>query len=578
MSKRTKQNARRSQVKERVPDILKDHPLFRFKKMADEAARSEPGVAKLVRAAREGNVAAVKRLLAEGLSPNQIPPNDPEMETAVWAAVYRRKPAVIRVLAEGGADLDEGFPNTPLQVAAQWGHLGLVRTLIEGGADVNRANNSGETAILLAVEEKRVEVVGELLKAGAKPNYVPRAGRREEQMTPLQLAAYEAGPPILELLLEAGATEPGLDTLLLCGAACRGDVDAVKALLARGVDVNAKDSSDRTPLHYAAQTGKERIVRLLLDHGADSDLSAGKKGKGESPLMMAAAVGKVEVAQMLVEAGADPDYSYRPFSGSPQITALTYAKHGRQKKMVEYLLGLKKKGGGKGRKAPASRPTGVPTFDTNDSCVLVDGEVEAVARALKGRLRARVWEEDVLGKKVKLTKRCYAVFRIVGQPWSAVMRLNCDDVRHYLGASDAESLSKSLKSRAILVANSDTGGVSQYVVFDCGKPVELFDSGSTEHGMNRAAVVKQFAKGYHIDLDALPNLQVAKGRVFGSSLRNVKLSSIKNDLDFISDYLKSQNAFAPLFPEEWGRAGDRVELTLEGLGPDDIERLDYVAV
>jgi hypothetical protein len=29
---------------------------------------------------------------------------------------------------------------------------------------------------------------------------------------------------------------------------------------------------------------------------------------------------------------------------------------------------------------------------------------------------------------------------------------------------------------------------------------------------------------------------------------------------------------------DWGEAGERIELTLEGLGPDDIERLDYVAV
>ena len=34
----------------------------------------------------------------------------------------------------------------------------------------------------------------------------------------------------------------------------------------------------------------------------------------------------------------------------------------------------------------------------------------------------------------------------------------------------------------------------------------------------------------------------------------------------------------PFFEAKWGRAGQRVELTLEGLGPDDIERLDNVAV
>jgi hypothetical protein len=38
------------------------------------------------------------------------------------------------------------------------------------------------------------------------------------------------------------------------------------------------------------------------------------------------------------------------------------------------------------------------------------------------------------------------------------------------------------------------------------------------------------------------------------------------------------DAFLPFFVDEWGRPGQRVELTLEGLGPDDIGRLDCVAV
>jgi hypothetical protein len=72
--------------------------------------------------------------------------------------------------------------------------------------------------------------------------------------------------------------------------------------------------------------------------------------------------------------------------------------------------------------------------------------------------------------------------------------------------------------------------------------------------------------------------KVKKNKVFASSVRSLDLAKVKNDLDFIDDYVKQQDAFVPFFVDEWGQAGQRVELTLEGLGLDDVERLDYIAV
>jgi hypothetical protein len=53
---------------------------------------------------------------------------------------------------------------------------------------------------------------------------------------------------------------------------------------------------------------------------------------------------------------------------------------------------------------------------------------------------------------------------------------------------------------------------------------------------------------------------------------------VKNALTFIGDHLTRENAFVPFYGDATGSRGERYELTLEGLGPDDIERLDYVAV
>jgi len=53
----------------------------------------------------------------------------------------------------------------------------------------------------------------------------------------------------------------------LAAAVQRGDLAAVRDLLARGAEVNAKDNDGLTPLHLAAKVGHPAIVRLLLDQG-----------------------------------------------------------------------------------------------------------------------------------------------------------------------------------------------------------------------------------------------------------------------------------------------------------------------
>jgi hypothetical protein len=302
-------------------------------------------------------------------------------------------------------------------------------------------------------------------------------------------------------------------------------------------------------------------------------------GDGVTPLTECIEQGKLAIVQMLIEAGADPNRPcYPPDANGDAYTPLDHAKQLRAKKIVDYLLTLKTDSGDASRATAPARPTGVPTFETNDSCILVAAPVEAVADGLNQHLQAKTWDKNALGRKVKLTKRCYAVFRVVGQPFSAIMRLNCSDVSDYPRIADARALSAKLGARAILVANSKTASISRYALFDSGKLVEFFDFGSARGAANRAAVIEQFARDHGIDLNDLPNLQIGKDKVFGSSQRKVKLSSIENDLRFITGFLENLNAFAPLFADEWGRAGQHAELTLEGLGPDDIERLDYVAV
>jgi len=67
-------------------------------------------------------------------------------------------------------------------------------------------------------------------------------------------------------------------------AATNGDSGPLKALIAAGASVNARDREDNTPLHMAAYTDKSENARLLLEAGADIEA---KSTGGRTPLSLA---------------------------------------------------------------------------------------------------------------------------------------------------------------------------------------------------------------------------------------------------------------------------------------------------
>ena len=98
------------------------------------------------------------------------------------------------------------------------------------------------------------------------------------------------------------------------------DVEGVKALLAAGVDVHARDNAGWTPLCWAAQQDCEPIVDLLLTAGGDVEKD--KHPDGHTPLHMTCRSGEsLAVLQRLIEAGADVNPSDRNI-GTPLHAAL----------------------------------------------------------------------------------------------------------------------------------------------------------------------------------------------------------------------------------------------------------------
>jgi ankyrin repeat protein len=119
------------------------------------------------------------------------------------------------------------------------------------------------------------------------------------------------------------------DNTLLIYAAAFGNVEAVRRLVERGADVNAKNSFGATALVYGA--ANEAKVRLLLAHGADVNA---RTRQGRTPLMIAAACdGCSAVVKLLLEKGADANV--KDTGGS---TALELAASAGEPESVRLLL------------------------------------------------------------------------------------------------------------------------------------------------------------------------------------------------------------------------------------------------
>ena len=159
-----------------------------------------------------------------------------------------------------------------------------------------RENKVGYTALRIAVENERKEIISLLMTAGA----IDTLGR-----TALMFAAqYGDDITVKRLLIEGvdiNVKDKNRNTALL-HAASNGKVEITKILLNAGTDVNAKNKRRNTALILAVWYGHIDTVETLLNAGADVSV---KNKRGWSALKVASkAIGNKKIARMLLKAGA----------------------------------------------------------------------------------------------------------------------------------------------------------------------------------------------------------------------------------------------------------------------------------
>jgi ankyrin repeat protein len=239
-----------------------------------------------------------------GLTPLQFAVREGSMET-------------VKVLVDAGADVNQRseFGWTALLVATQNRYYKIGLLLLDHGADVNIANEGGWTPLYIATDNRNIEAgdyptrkpdmdhldyIKRLFAAHANPNVRMRSSTetrtifthqwlQEEGATPFLRAAQSGDMVLLKLLLEHGAdpkitTDDKVTPLMVASGigwvegvtyewSPQQTLETVKMLLDLGADVNAQDLIDgRTALMGAAHKGRNDVIELLVQHGADLSL------------------------------------------------------------------------------------------------------------------------------------------------------------------------------------------------------------------------------------------------------------------------------------------------------------------
>lgn len=152
--------------------------------------------------------------------------------------------------------------------------------------------------------------------------------------TPLHHAAAFGTPAMMKALIADGApvnAKNGRGSTPLHWAIQ--DEVKVRLLLEAGADVNARQADGRTIVYQAASVGNgNAVLRLLLEKGGDANTPT---ANGNSPLMNAAGRGDVEAMRLLLAKKADAHH--RSGTGG---TALMAAANSRNPEAVRLLIEL----------------------------------------------------------------------------------------------------------------------------------------------------------------------------------------------------------------------------------------------
>ena len=237
----------------------------------------------LIDAVRRGDADAVRALLDAGAD---VDSTTPDGATALLWAVHTDQPELVGLLLDAGADVEitNRYGVGPASLAAENGNATILERLLQAGVYANHSLPGGETLLMTAARTGELETVRTLLAHGADPNHREMTRRQ----TALMWAAANNNAAAIEVLAGQGADvhaktdypsgstdgtfayAPPTGFSALMFAVRAGHIDATRALLDAGADVNDAVSDGQSALVVAAANANWELAAYLLDRGADA--------------------------------------------------------------------------------------------------------------------------------------------------------------------------------------------------------------------------------------------------------------------------------------------------------------------
>lgn len=259
----------------------------------------------LMRAVERTNVEITEYLLESGAKPDGAPGG---RVSPVLKAVERNNPKVLQLLLRFGGNVDaqDKQGRTALMTAAWKNYFHVMDVLLKSGADVNKKDHNGRHILHNLAADKDCNWGSNVVELLLRQDIAldGPCGQDESKRTPLHWAASTGKRELCEMLLE-------------------------RPKLPRS-NVNAVEGRGKAPIHLAIAHGRDDIVEMLLAHGADV---MAKSDGSWTPLHNACEQGTVRVIRVLLGAGAD--VNARLLNG---MTPLHVAAQAGHLEVVECLL------------------------------------------------------------------------------------------------------------------------------------------------------------------------------------------------------------------------------------------------
>ena len=191
---------------------------------------------------------------------------------------------------------------TALMLACEGGQEDIVHSLLSNRANVNLQNSNRWTALMRASECNHISIINMLLQANANPHLKISDGSNA-----LMIASFHGNYEVAELLISIGVDykyqrDDGWNAFML---ACQnGHTQIVELLLKEQVDPNVQIKSSGNAFMLACQNGHTQIVELLLKEQVDPNI---QNKNGGNAFMSACQNGHTQIVKLLLKEQVDPN-------------------------------------------------------------------------------------------------------------------------------------------------------------------------------------------------------------------------------------------------------------------------------